>query len=109
MKKAIGKSFAGVLFAAALAVMPAFALAQASPGTSPATGASPSTSTTTTTTTTATSSPAAGVTTTGATTTTSGGSSGWWGLIGLVGLLGLFGMGGRRQTNVETYDTTRRP
>jgi hypothetical protein len=30
-------------------------------------------------------------------------------LIGLVGLLGLFGMGGRRNTTVETYDTTRRP
>jgi hypothetical protein len=24
-------------------------------------------------------------------------------------LLGLFGMGGGRRTNVETYDTTRRP
>ena len=117
MKEAIGKGAASILLAVGLAVMPAFALAQASPGSSPAPGVSPGTSTTTTTTT-ATSSPAGGtMTTTGGstmtgtttgTTTGGGGGSGWWGLIGLVGLLGLFGMGGRRGTTVETYDTTRR-
>jgi hypothetical protein len=111
MKEAIGRGAAGIVLAVGLAAMPLVAHAQASPAASPSVGASPgaNTTTTTTTTTTATSSPAAATTTTGAaTTTTGGGSSGWWGLIGLVGLLGLFGMGGRRQTNVETYDTTRR-